>query len=70
MTKPRVLLVDAGTVPGSIGYNAPQDLIAIAPDTLVNDIKIHFSVVATELRDKKNAKLRTNFEARFDYDNT
>jgi hypothetical protein len=69
MTKARVLLVDAKTVPGSIGYNAAEDLIAVAPDTLVNDLKIHFTAVAKELRDKKNTALRANFEARFDYDN-
>jgi hypothetical protein len=69
MTKPRVLLVDANSVSGSIGYNATQDLIAVAPDTLVNDLKIHFTAVAQELRDKKNTGLRSNFETRFDYDN-
>jgi len=70
MTKPRVLLVDAPGVPGSIGYNPAQDLIVIAPDTLVNDLKIHFSAVAEEMRNTSNAQLRTNFKKRFDYDNT
>jgi hypothetical protein len=69
MTKPRVLLVDANSIPGSIGYNDAEDLIAVAPDTLVNDLKIHFSAVADELKDRKNASLRANFETRFDYDN-
>ena len=69
MTKPRVLLVDANSVPGSIGYNPTQDLIVIAPDTLVDDLRIHFLAVANDLRDKTRAKLRANFEARFDYDN-
>jgi hypothetical protein len=69
MTKPRVLLVDASAVLGSIGYNAAEDLIAIAADTLVDDLRIRFSDLARELRDKKNTALRSNFQVRFDYDN-
>jgi hypothetical protein len=69
MTKPRVILVDAEAVPGSIGYNAAQDLIAVAPDTLVDDLRIDFSTFAHRLRDPSNIGLRANFEARFDYDN-
>lgn len=69
MTKPRVLLVDAEAAPGSIGYNPAEDLIAIAPDTLVNDLKIHFATVAKELGEKANTSLREKFGARFDYDN-
>ena len=70
MTKPRVLLVDSDAVPGSIGYQAATDLIAIAPDTLVDDIRIHFESFAAKLRDTRNAELRANVEARFDADNT
>jgi len=69
MTKPKVLLVDAQTVPGSIGYQAATDLIAIAPDTLVDDLRIHFSFFAGQLRNRENAELRAKFEARFDMDN-
>ena len=70
MTKPKVLLFDASTIPGSIGYRAEDDLIAIAPDTLVDDLRIHFGAFASQLRDKNNVRLRTNFQARFDFDNT
>jgi hypothetical protein len=69
MTKPKVLLVDAQTTPGSIGYEAATDLIAIAPDTLVDDLRIHFSSFAGQLRKRENAELRAKFEARFDLDN-
>jgi len=69
MTKPRVLVVQAADLPGSIGYNPSQDLIALVPDVLVDDIRIHFSSFARELRDKANGSLRAKFEARFDNDN-
>jgi len=69
MTKPRVLLVDAADAIGSIGYHPVSDHIVIAPDILVDDIKIHFASVARELRDQDNTTLRANFEARFDHDN-
>ena len=70
MTKPKVLLVDANTVPGSIGYNAGRDQILIAPDTLVDDLRIHFEFFAGELRNTGNARLRARFEARFNADNS
>jgi hypothetical protein len=70
MTKPKVLLVDANPERGSIGYQAATDLIAIAPDTLVDDLRIHFAGFADQLRKKENTQLRANFEARFDADNT
>ncbi len=70
MTKPKVLLVDATAAPGSIGYQAATDLIAIAPDTLVDDLRIHFALFAVQIRNKENVDLRANFEARFDADNT
>ena len=69
MTKPRVLLVDANAVPGSIGYQPDLDLVAIAPDTLVDDLRIHFASFASELRNTQNRTLRASFEARFDADN-
>lgn len=69
MTKPKVLLVDPSPERGSIGYQQAEDLIAIVPDTLVDDLRIHFALFADQLRDKENGDLRAKFEARFDSDN-
>lgn len=69
MTKPKVILIDADPEKGSIGYQPATDLIAIAPDTLVEDLRIHFAGFAHSLRSQENSQLRANFEARFDLDN-
>ena len=69
MTKPGVLLTDATAVPGSVGCNALADVIAIGPDNLVDDLRIHFSEFAAQLSNRETTLLRANFEARFDVDN-
>jgi hypothetical protein len=69
MTKPGVILVDPDFCPGSIAYKEEQGTIAIAPDTLVDDLSIHFKDFANELRNPANQELRSNFEKRFDRDN-
>ena len=70
MTKPNVVLVDPSFGRGSIGFNSPTGAIVIAPDTLVDDLTIHFRSFAKQLRDPNQQTFRTDFEERFDFDNT
>jgi len=68
MTKINVALLSS--IQGSIGFNAERKLLAINPDRLVEDLDIRFHQYLDELRNPQNAKLRENFEKRFDYDNS
>ena len=56
-------------LPGSVGYNAQDNMIMVSPDQLVGDISIRFTAYAQALRNPKNIELRSNFEKRFDSDN-
>ena len=69
MTKPGVVLVDPDFGPGSIAYEEEGGTVAVAPDTLVEDLSIHFNGFTKALRDPADQILRTNFERRFDSDN-
>jgi hypothetical protein len=69
MTKPGVIHVDPDFGPGSIAYEEQGGTVAIAPDTLVEDLSIHFNDFAKALRNPTNQTLRANFELRFDSDN-
>jgi len=69
MTKPKIILVDPDFGPGSIGYEEITGMIAVAPDTLVEDLAIHFTHFAELLINQDNNTLRANFERRFDIDN-
>jgi hypothetical protein len=68
MTKTNVVLID--NIPGSIGFNSKNNNIAIWPDRLVDDLDIRFHDYIAELQNPDNIELRTNFEKRFDYDNS
>ncbi len=70
MTRPNIILVDSAFGPGSIGFNPSTGAVVVAPDTLVNDLIIHFHSFASRLTDPGQQVLRANFERRFDYDNT
>ena len=69
MTKPGVILVDPDFGPGSIAYEEAGGTLAVAPDTLVDDLSIHFKGFVSDLRDPSKQSLRVNFERRFDSDN-
>jgi len=67
ITKPNVIIFDG--IPGSFGYNEDLGRLALSPDLFVEDIAIRFDSFVKELCDPSNQELRSNFEARFDYDN-
>jgi hypothetical protein len=56
-------------LPGSIGYNAQDNMIMVSSDQLVEDVSIRFEAYARALRNPANIELRANFEKRFDSDN-
>ena len=56
-------------LPGSIGFNAQDNLIILSPDQFVEDIYICFEAYARALRNPSNSRLRSDFEKRFDSDN-
>ena len=68
MTRPNVYLVSGR--PGSFGFIAAMNMLAIDPDRFVDDIRIRFNAYASELRDPKNSELRLAFEHRFDDDDS
>lgn len=68
MTRPNVYLVSGR--PGSFGFIAAMNMLAIDPDLFVDDIRIRFEAYASELRDPKNSELRSAFERRFDDDDS
>ena len=68
MTKINVML--RCDIPASILFNSEAKILMICPDGLVSDLEIRFRDYVTELRDPTKIKLRKNFEARFDYDNS
>ena len=68
MTKINVML--RCDIPGSIGFNPERKILVICPDRLVEDLDIRFRDYIAELRDPQKIKLRKNFEARFDFDNS
>ena len=56
-------------IPGSFGNNMKENLLALSPVKLVDDIMKKFNEYAALLIDKQNTRLRENFEKRFDFDN-
>jgi len=70
MTGPNIILVNSSFGPGSIGFDPTSAAVVIAPDTLVDDLLVHFRSYATRLSDPSEQILRANFERRFEYDNT
>ncbi len=68
MTRPNVYLVSGS--PGSLGFVASANMLAIDPDLFVNDVRIRFDAYASELRDPRNIELRLAFERRFDDDDS
>lgn len=62
-------VVIAEDAPNTVGYNTQTGQLAIVPDRLVWEVERHFQAYAQKLRSAGNAKLRANFEARFDVDN-
>jgi hypothetical protein len=68
MTRPNVYLVSGR--PGSFGFVASANMLAIDPDLFVDDVRIRFNAYANELRDPKNSELRLAFERRFDDDDS
>jgi hypothetical protein len=68
MTRPNVYLVSGR--PGSFGFMAALNMLAIDPDLFVDDVRIRFEAYASELRDPGNAELRLAFERRFDDDDS
>lgn len=68
MTKSNVIIYDG--IPGSFGFHEEMRQILINPDCFVEDISIRFEVFANELRNPNNKALRSNFEQRFDSDNS
>lgn len=66
MTRPNVYLVSGK--PGSFGFMATTNMLAIDPDLFVDDIRIRFEAYAKELRDPVNSELRLAFEHRFNDD--
>lgn len=69
MTGPNVLLMDPSPERGSIGFKPTTGSVGIVPDTLVDDLLVHFRWFAGQLRDPNQLTLRTRFERRFDFDN-
>ena len=68
MTRPNVYLVSGR--PGSFGFMAAMNMLAIDPDLFVDDVRIRFEAYASELRDPGNSKLRLAFERRFNDDDS
>jgi len=57
----------SGDFLSSIEYTAPYEKVDINPHRLVPDLQKHFQAYIEELRNHTNERLRSNFEARFDY---
>ena len=68
MTRPNVYLVSG--MPGSFGFMAKTNMLAIDPDLFVDDVRIRFNAYASELRNPENSDLRLAFERCFDYDDS
>ncbi len=68
MTRPNVYLVSGR--PGSFGFIASANMLAIDPDLFIDDVRIRFGAYASELCDPRNSELRLAFERRFDDDDS
>ncbi len=70
MPNPSVLFINNDNVlSAAIGYYEPDGAFRINSDILARKIVEHFSSYVAELRNTVNAKLRANFERRYDSDN-
>ena len=53
----------------SVDYDSDAKILAMSPERLPKDLKLHLERFCTLLLDPKNVELRQNFERRFDEDN-
>lgn len=55
--RPEPNVIVDNNLPGSVGYNAQDNIIMVSPDQLVGDISIRFAAYARALRNPKNMDL-------------